>query len=604
MICPICQKNTGKIDDQGVYYCRDCDFKFYKDLVLPPTPYYQELYKDWDVQGVSLRGLAWGHKQALRLIRPQMNLLDIGCAQGLFVKKAADKGAKAYGFDINPDLIKIGRDEYSLKTIFCACLENLNDFFGQKFDLITLIDVLEHLPNPKQYLEKVKNHLKESGIIFVSLPNRKSHPRFLPLEGDRPPHHLTWWSEKSLFKALDAAGYQVLQYKNQGIDPKDMAVWFDYWLGNKIKAFKKAKARVQKTALENKNLARPIYLTKKIELGLLTIAFYLPALILTFLGGKGSAQSVVAQKKEFTALCPVCGSQKMRLKDSFFVCENCKYETARFFDHPCLEDYYNGDKTYSVQTTLDNISPQKLRKYHQIALKYLDSLEKTSLSVCDIGCGPGIFLSKLKEKGFQAFGYDIVKEHVKTARDKYKLVNVWPTKTLKEYCQKVGVKQGFFDVITMFELIEHAPDINSLLEQTVDFLKPGGLVIISTPNSQRLKIKEVWDYPPIHLSRLNSSNLKQLLAKFGLPIQWLKTYNELGYYSSNLIHKIRFCRQTVESIVAGKNSQDLDDFAKAKLTVLKTMKLCLCKVIDFPLFLALIILRRQGHTIIAVAKKI
>ncbi|MBU4351202.1 class I SAM-dependent methyltransferase [Candidatus Parcubacteria bacterium] len=310
MTCPICNQTTDKTKikkylsrQYEICYCQNCDLEFYRDLKETPTQYYQELYQDWSIEGISLRGLVWGHKQGLKLIKQRfkkqkVSLLDIGCAQGLFVKKAAKAGIQAWGIDINPDLVKIARKTHNCQTVYCANLQNLDQCLSQKFDIITLVDVLEHLPGPRQYLEQIKKHLKENGLVFISLPNRYCQPKFLPIGGDLPPHHLTWWSKKALFHALETAGYQVLKYQTEKVNPKDMAVWFDSWLDLRIKAFKNAKSLAQKTALQNKNknLTKLIYLFKKAELDLLTVIFCLPARLLTLFGGKGTAHYILAQK--------------------------------------------------------------------------------------------------------------------------------------------------------------------------------------------------------------------------------------------------------------------------------------------------------------------
>jgi len=309
--CIICGQSVDsikKIELQfqqfEIGYCQRCDFKFCHNVKEAPPEYYERLYTNWNIEGISLRGLVWGHKQALKLIKqylkkPGVFLLDIGCAEGLFVKEARKKNINASGIDINCQLITIARKLYDCNTVFCCRLEDLEQYLKNKFDIITLIDVLEHLSNPVQYLNQIKKHLKNKGFVFVSLPNKNCYPRFLPPEGDFPPHHLTWWSKKSLFEFFQLNGYEILEYRAEPANPKDMAVWFDYLLSSKIKAFKSIKNRTQKTVLQkqNKKLKKLIYQLKKLELDFLTAIFYLPAKLLTFFGGIGTSQCILAKKE-------------------------------------------------------------------------------------------------------------------------------------------------------------------------------------------------------------------------------------------------------------------------------------------------------------------
>ncbi|MFH1781057.1 MAG: class I SAM-dependent methyltransferase, partial [Patescibacteria group bacterium] len=302
--------------------------------------------------------------------------------------------------------------------------------------------------------------------------------------------------------------------------------------------------------------------------------------------------------------CCICASEKIYFKDKFWVCSDCGYETAGIFNLSELENYYNKDDPGSrIQTFLENTLDGKLRKYHNTVLQRLGSDDASKLQACDIGCSTGTFAYKLKKMGFNVFGYDVERDHVNLARNKYGLTNIHYAKTFREYCQKIGVGQNFFDIITMFELIEHLPDINLFLEEVTAFLKPGGLLVISTPNSRRLKIKESWNYPPIHLSRFNCDNLKMLLNKFGFDVQLLEFYNELGYYSNNLIHKTRFSRSFVQSIMTSGSNKKTENFIRLKLRVLIQLKSFICKIIDIPLFLFLLIKKEWGHTMIIIARK-
>ncbi len=310
--CIICNIKIKKIErliyKKKVYeicHCENCDIKFDKYIKKTNQHYYEELYHTWNVEGINIRGLIWGNYRFFdffsKFIKKKKPLiLDIGCADGLFVREAIKRGFKAYGIDINPELIQEAREFFHLDTVYCGELPVITKFVKKPFDIITFFDVLEHLENPRQYVNDLKKYLKKDGYVFVSIPNRDTHPRFLPLDGDLPPHHLTWWSKKSLYSLFLSNGYKIKAYKTQGINPTDMAVWFDKLITDKLTFIARLKSGIQKATLQSKNKVKKknIYRLKLIELKILTIIFFFPAILITIFGGVGHAQCILVQRKD------------------------------------------------------------------------------------------------------------------------------------------------------------------------------------------------------------------------------------------------------------------------------------------------------------------
>jgi SAM-dependent methyltransferase len=131
----------------------------------------------------------WHLQRALNLqldfveqtISSKGNLLDIGCATGNFMKFAQDKGWQVFGIEPIEEAAKIARENYQLDVI-TGTLDSvyLDD---ESFDVITMWDVLEHLPSPKNTLIRCNNLLKADGILVFSIPNLISFDRYLFLGG-------------------------------------------------------------------------------------------------------------------------------------------------------------------------------------------------------------------------------------------------------------------------------------------------------------------------------------------------------------------------------------------------------------------------------------
>ncbi len=105
-------------------------------------------------------------------------ILDIGCGDGATCGLLAEKlpNSQIYGFDAEPDAIKYGREAlrlYQINNVILSCFLLKNAFTGlppHSFDFIFSVDVIEHLPNPKQLIELIKFLLKPGGTALVGTP--------------------------------------------------------------------------------------------------------------------------------------------------------------------------------------------------------------------------------------------------------------------------------------------------------------------------------------------------------------------------------------------------------------------------------------------------
>ena len=145
----------------------------------------------------------------------ELSLLDIGCGWGDAISYWSSKGINCSGFDPAEEAAthcaKIGLN------VTVGSFEQLNAF-DKKFEVVTLLNVLEHLAEPETTLKSIKdNLLVKGGILVVDVPNEFNT---LQLAGQKthqlrdwwicPPNHLNYFSPESLNKCLTYAGYNVL----------------------------------------------------------------------------------------------------------------------------------------------------------------------------------------------------------------------------------------------------------------------------------------------------------------------------------------------------------------------------------------------------------
>ena len=133
--------------------------------------------------------------------------------------------------------------------------------------------------------------------------------------------------------------------------------------------------------------------------------------------------------------------------------------------------------------------------------------------ILDIGCGRGEFLSLMRERGWEAIGLELNEETARDAR------NVFGLEVKTGNLVDAQFKESFFDVITMWHVLEHLPDPVQTIDECRRILKPGGLLVIALPHFDSLQAKisgKYWFHLdlPYHLFHFNEKNLELFLRTF------------------------------------------------------------------------------------------
>lgn len=135
--------------------------------------------------------------------------LDIGASSGLFLETLRqDLGAEVSGVELG----RAYREVAASKGIaMFESLETLEASQPQKFDLVSLMHVLEHLNDPVERLIEIREKLlDESGYLLVEVPNLYAHDSFELA-------HLTCFSPHTLRQSLEKAGYQIVRFHAHGL---------------------------------------------------------------------------------------------------------------------------------------------------------------------------------------------------------------------------------------------------------------------------------------------------------------------------------------------------------------------------------------------------
>ena len=196
--------HTGRIEQ-----CLHCGFKQVSNLESV-LGFYEDLDDPAYDEGREQRGLqARKILEAVRPFKSSGQLLDVGAASGILLEQAAKLGYSGVGIEPSKHLVR--RAEASGLNVHLGIFPH--PAVQGTFDVITLVDVIEHVPNPVQLLRDIAAHLKPDGVGVVTTPDVQS--LVARLLGPRWWHfrvaHIGYFSRATLLQALSAAGLEPLQ---------------------------------------------------------------------------------------------------------------------------------------------------------------------------------------------------------------------------------------------------------------------------------------------------------------------------------------------------------------------------------------------------------
>ena len=143
-------------------------------------------------------------------------ILDVGCGNGGFLTYMKERGWDVYGIDNSPHAVQIAGITLEGKVRHVCDLSEAS-FPSGHFDVITLFEVFEHLPEPLSTLREIRRILKVDGLLFFSVPNFASLEKmvFGPWwNGLDAPRHLFQYGPKTIKRLMEAAGFQTVTVKS------------------------------------------------------------------------------------------------------------------------------------------------------------------------------------------------------------------------------------------------------------------------------------------------------------------------------------------------------------------------------------------------------
>lgn len=140
--------------------------------------------------------------------KSELSVLDIGCGTGDFLKYGIEKN-RCHGVGVEPNLE--ARKRATQKNL--NVVDDLSQVENEKFDVITLWHVLEHVPDLDTYFSFFKEKLNDDGLLVIAVPNFKSYDATYYKESWAAwdvPRHLWHFSQTSIQKLSQPYGFNLI----------------------------------------------------------------------------------------------------------------------------------------------------------------------------------------------------------------------------------------------------------------------------------------------------------------------------------------------------------------------------------------------------------
>jgi len=230
--------------------------------------------------------------------------------------------------------------------------------------------------------------------------------------------------------------------------------------------------------------------------------------------------------------------------EEFELIQNSEYGFLETTPQPSsdkLPEYYESEDYISHTDSKRNLFEKAYHVVRSMSLKkklnLINSLASEEKKLLDIGCGTGDFLQAAQQNNWHVSGIEPNKE----ARD---IANKKTNNSVFETKQLLKFEPNSFDVISLWHVLEHLPNLEEQVAIFKKLLKPNGTLIIAVPNYKSYDAKyykrfwAAYDVPR-HLWHFNQASISKLVSKQSLKVEKVKPMWFDSFYVSMLSEKYK-----------------------------------------------------------------
>ncbi len=149
-------------------------------------------------------------------------ILEVGCGLGYLTYSLAKKGYNIRGVDISANAIRSANEKFG-PYYTCMNIFEAGNEFQNRYELVILTEVIEHVEDPVAFISCLKGMLKHGGKLLITTPNKSVAYKNSVWDTELPPVHLSWFSERSMNVVAARTNTQVTfinfsEFNNKNFD--------------------------------------------------------------------------------------------------------------------------------------------------------------------------------------------------------------------------------------------------------------------------------------------------------------------------------------------------------------------------------------------------
>lgn len=249
--------------------------------------------------------------------------------------------------------------------------------------------------------------------------------------------------------------------------------------------------------------------------------------------------------------CPLCGEKNSKIKykrnydlnelkeelfsarrerkkktyehNTFLICKNCQL----IYANPIINSLIT-EKLYKKSKFNYQDEEKNLKKSYGNCLKIAEKYIKNKERILDVGTGNGFLLIEALEQGYkEVYGIEPSKHAADLADKKIK------NKIINDILKEKQFKHNFFDVICLFQVIDHIEEPNKVLKICHKYLKKGGVIICISHNVESMSSKILGEKSPIfdieHTQLFSKKTISKIFSQNNFKI--IKIFNMANTYT-------------------------------------------------------------------------